>query len=103
MLALVVAFASMAAAAAGPPAPNAPTLLTQYKCYIGHADRQTKAGPAYVDVATHYRSKPDAVSTLAREIRRGLHRGGPWHMPPHPEVPASEARTMARYIMALRP
>lgn len=77
--------------------------LTQYKCYICHADHETKAGPAYVDVARRYRADPDAVSRLAREIRRGIRGGGPWHMPPHPEVAPAEARAMARYIMSLAP
>ena len=39
----------------------------------------------------------------AREIRGGIKGGSPWHMPPHPEVPASQARTIARYIMSLAP
>lgn len=103
----ITAFAAFIAAmssgaSAGDPAPVDPrTLLTQYKCYICHADRETKAGPAYVDVAAHFRGKRDAASTIAGEIRRGLRRGGPWHMPPHPEVSPAEARAMARYIMSL--
>jgi len=80
---------------------DAQTLLTYYKCYICHADRETKAGPAYVDVAARLRGNPDAVSVIALEIRRGLRRGGPWHMPPHPEVTMTEARTIGRYIMSL--
>ncbi len=28
--------------------------------------------------------------------------GGPWHMPPHPEVSAAQARVMADYILSLR-
>ena len=102
-LAALLLSAAALAAAAKAPAPDARALLTQYKCYICHADREAKAGPAYVDVARHYRRDRDAVATLAREIRSGLRRGGPWHMPPHPEVPAAEARAMARYIMSLRP
>ena len=102
MLAAWMLCAAPLAAAAGAPPADPQALLTQYKCYICHADREGKAGPAYVDVAAHYRRNPDAVSTLAREIRSGLRRGGPWHMPPHPEVPAAEARAMARYIMSLR-
>lgn len=80
---------------------DARDLLTQYKCYICHADRETKAGPAYADVAAYFRDRRDATATIAREIRRGLRRGGPWHMPPHPEVSPAEARTIARYILSL--
>lgn len=82
---------------------EAQVLLTHFKCYLCHADREPKAGPAYVDVAAQYRSTPNAVSVIAAEIRRGLRHGGPWHMPPHPEVSVAEARVMARYIMSLRP
>lgn len=76
-------------------------LLNLYRCYICHADREAKAGPAYVDVAAAFRARQDAVSVIAAEIRRGVRRGGPWHMPPHPEVSPREARAMARYIMSL--
>jgi cytochrome c len=104
LLALLALGAPLAtAAAAAAPAEDAPTLLAKYKCYICHADRETKAGPAYVDVAAHYRGKRNAVTLLAREIRRGLKGGSPWHMPPHPEVSPAQAQTIARYIMSLTP
>ena len=77
--------------------------LTQYKCYLCHADHHAKAGPAFADVAARYRDDRDAVARLAGEIRRGIRGGGPWHMPPHPEVSAREARVIARYVMALAP
>ncbi|MGE5169864.1 MAG: c-type cytochrome [Rudaea sp.] len=101
LLALATPLAAMAATAA--PAEDAPTLLAKYKCYICHADRETKAGPAYVDVAAHYRGQRNAVALLAREIRRGLKGGSPWHMPPHPEVSPAQAQAIARYIMSLPP
>ena len=101
-LAAVTAAFCVAAAAADGGAADAQALLTHYKCYICHADRETKAGPAYADVAARLRDNPDAVSLIAREIRRGLRRGGPWHMPPHPEVSNEEARTIARYIMSVK-
>ena len=82
---------------------DARALLTQYKCYICHADHEAKAGPAYAQVAAYYRGRPDAVSTIAQDIRRGLRGGSSWHMPPHPEVTTAEARVMARYIMSLNP
>ena len=103
-LALMAATAiSAAQGAEHPRADDARALLTHYKCYICHADRETKAGPSYADVAARFRGNPKAVSEIALELRRGLRRGGPWHMPPHPEVSVAESRTMARYIMSLAP
>jgi cytochrome c len=99
-LAAFLLTASVALAAKGPDG-DPRVLLTRYKCYICHADGETKAGPAYRDVAAHYRGRRDAVATIAREIRQGRHGAGPWHMPPHPEVAAAEARAIARYIMSL--
>jgi cytochrome c len=97
----LLAATALATAAVAARDQDAQALLTHYKCYICHADRETKAGPAYVDVATSLRGRKDAVSILAQTIRRGMRSGGPWHMPPHPEVSAAEARVMARYIMSL--
>jgi cytochrome c len=99
----VLACSAALAPPAGAAAVDPRVLLTQYKCYICHADRQAKAGPAYEDVAAEFRGKPDAVAIIARNIRHGLRSGGPWHMPPHPEVSPAEARAMARYIISLAP
>ena len=77
-------------------------LLQQYKCYICHADDETKTGPAYADVAAKYRGNPKAVAILAAVVRKGAYGGGPWHMPPHPEVSDAHARKMARYILSLK-
>ena len=77
-------------------------LLQQYRCYICHADDESKTGPAYVDVATRYRGNSQAVAILAAAIRKGDHGSGPWHMPPHPEVSDADARKMARYILSLK-
>lgn len=77
-------------------------LLQHYKCYVCHADRETKTGPAFVDVAARYRGDPKAAATLTAEIKQGNHGAGPWHMPPHPEVSAADARAMVRYILSLR-
>jgi cytochrome c len=79
------------------------TLLQQNKCYLCHSDRETKTGPAYVDVAVKYLDKSDAADIIATMVRKGAHgSGGPWHMPPHPEISRADALTMARYILSLR-
>jgi cytochrome c551/c552 len=87
---------SQAALAAEPP-PS----LTHYRCYICHSDREPLVGPAFADIATAYQGRRDAVPSIANDIRAGMKTGGPWHMPPHPEVSREEARAMARYIMSL--
>jgi len=93
----MLACASTAAAADPPPS------LTHYRCYICHSDRETLVGPAFADIAAFYHGRRDAVAKIATDIRRGIKGGGPWHMPPHPEVSMEEARAMARYIMSLEP
>ncbi len=98
MLVAMAALAAGSAAAAEPPGS-----LTTYRCYLCHADRETRAGPAFADVAARYRGKPGAADRIADQIRSGLSTGGPWHMPPHPEVSERDARTMARYILSLTP
>jgi cytochrome c551/c552 len=80
-----------------------PPSLTHNRCYICHSDRETLVGPAFADVAAAYRGRRDAVAQIANDIRAGMRSGGPWHMPPHPEISPAEARSMARYIMSLAP
>lgn len=100
----VVACANAATGAGNPAGPDAAAvrkLLTEHKCYICHSDYEAKAGPAYVDVAAQFRGRREAEEVIAAEIRNGIRGGGPWHMPPHPEVSANEARAIARYIMSI--
>jgi cytochrome c len=78
------------------------SLLRQNKCYSCHADRETKTGPAYADVAAKYRGKADAVEVVAATVRKGAHGNEPWHMPPHPEISRADANAMARHILSLR-
>ena len=96
---LATAAVSLAFGAVGKP----PASLTAHSCYTCHSDQEALAGPALAEIAAHYRGRGDAVSKIAAEIRAGIRGGGPWHMPPHPEVSPQEARAMARYILSLDP
>jgi cytochrome c len=78
------------------------SLLQTHDCRLCHADRETKTGPAYVDVADKYHGNPDAESSLVNVIRKGARGAGPWHMPPHPEVSPAEAKRIAEYILSLK-
>jgi cytochrome c len=100
---LAIAMMSAAGVAQGQSqAQAAQELLRQYKCYICHSDDETKTGPAYIDVAKRYRGNPQAVAIVAGVVRKGASSGGPWHMPPHPEISSRDATTMARYILSLK-
>jgi cytochrome c551/c552 len=98
LVALFAAAVVQEAVAADPP-PS----LTHHRCYICHSDQEALVGPAFADIAAAYRGRKDAVDRIAKDIRAGVRSGGPWHMPPHPEISPSEARAMARYIMSLSP
>jgi cytochrome c len=98
-LALAVAALVNAAWGAGV-SPEA--LLDKYRCTICHAEREAAAGPAWVDIATHYRQEPHADKLIADKIVVGVRGSGPWHMPPHPEVSKADAETMARYILTIK-
>jgi cytochrome c len=77
-------------------------LLEKYRCTTCHAKSDAAAGPAWVDIATHYRREHGADKIVADKIRSGVRGSGPWHMPPHPEVSRADATTMARYILSTR-
>ena len=100
-IALAVALAAFVNAAwAAEASPEA--LLDKYRCTICHAEREAAAGPAWVEIAAHYRKEPHADKLIADKIMVGVRGSGPWHMPPHPEVSKADAETMARYILSIK-
>jgi|SRR6516225_1227943 cytochrome c len=97
---LIFGCALVAASAAQ--AEDAQALLGKYNCNFCHARDEAKTGPAFIDIAERYSGDTKAIAKLTVEIRNGAHGAGPWHMPPHPEVSEADARSMARYILALK-
>jgi len=100
---LLAAAVALILAAVESHAAEPPYSLTHFRCYICHSDYEALVGPAFADIASAYRGRKNAVDRIAADIRAGMRTGGPWHMPPHPEVSPEEARAMARYIMSLPP
>ena len=100
LAALILAAGCAAAGAAQ--AEDAQALLQKYDCMLCHANDEAKTGPAFIDVADAYRGKPQAAATIAAIVRKGAHGSSPWPMPPSPQVSAADARTIAKYILALR-
>jgi len=78
-------------------------LARKYNCVACHAEAQKKVGPAYRDIANKYAGRADAADYLAKKIRSGG--SGVWGampMPPHPQVPESDARAMATYVLGVK-
>jgi cytochrome c len=78
-------------------------LTKKYNCMACHAEASKKVGPAYRDVAKKYAGRADAADYLTKKIRSGGSGvWGPMPMPPHPQVPESDARAMATYILGVK-
>jgi cytochrome c len=78
-------------------------LTRKYNCVACHAEAAKKVGPAYRDIAKKYAGRADAADYLAKKIRSGG--SGVWGampMPPHPQVPESDARAMANYVLGVK-
>lgn len=101
-----------AGAAAAPVAPTTPragdsteidvqAVLAHNACLGCHALQEKAVGPAYHDVATKYKSDPNAPATLEANIRAGG--SGKWgavNMPTFPNLSPTEAQALAKFVLA---
>ena len=99
---LLFATLLLAAGAAHAGGTDAPPTLAKYDCLICHAVDETKTGPAFVEIAERSRGDPHAAEKLRAVLQEGAHGGGPWHMPPAPQVAAADARSIVAWILALK-
>lgn len=81
---------------------DARALLRKYDCYTCHADSDAKAAPPFAEIAAKYRGDARAAARITAVVKNGRHGGGPWPMPPMPQVPDADARRIVEYILALR-
>jgi len=78
-------------------------LTRKHNCVACHAEASKKVGPSYKDIAEKYAGRAMATDYLAKKIRSGG--SGVWGampMPPHPQVPESDARAMATYVLGVK-
>lgn len=69
-------------------------------CLACHGARQRLIGPSLAEMATRYRTDAGAEPRLAAKVKTGGQ--GVWGnvpMPPHPQIPESEARALVRWIL----
>jgi cytochrome c len=79
-------------------------LLQKHNCFACHGIDKRKYGPKLNEVAAKYAANGKAVELLTRKIRKGG--TGVWGadvMPPQPQVSQADARTLAKFILALEP
>lgn len=81
---------------------DAKSLLNANACLGCHAIDKKIVGPAYQEVAAHYRSDSQALSKVEASIRNGG--SGKWGaipMPAYPKLSPDELKTLATYILKL--
>lgn len=78
-------------------------LVLKKNCLACHQVDKRKYGPNFKEIAAKYADQKNAADVLAKKIRRGG--TGVWGidvMPPQPQVSATEARALAKYVLSLK-
>jgi cytochrome c len=77
--------------------------FTKHSCTACHAEDKKIVGPAYVDVATKYKTQKDAETYLAKKIKEGSTGvWGPVPMPANGAVPDEDVKKMVKAILATK-
>ncbi len=84
-------------------AADAQQIAAKYGCLGCHNPSMKIVGPAYHDIAAKYKSDPQASAKIEEQIHKGgSGKWGPIIMPPFPQVPASETKILADWILGLK-
>ena len=78
-------------------------LAQKKNCMACHAIDKKLVGPAYKDVAAKYKDDKDAEARLVKKVMAGG--TGVWGqipMPPNPQVSEAEAKTLVKWILAMK-
>jgi len=102
-LALTVALLGLSAAASAWAADSGEDLIKKYGCTACHAVDKKIVGPAYVEVAAKYKGDAGAVAKLMEKVKKGG--TGVWGqvpMPPNPQVPDADLKSIVTWILSLK-
>ncbi|MGA0557626.1 PQQ-dependent sugar dehydrogenase [Larkinella sp. VNQ87] len=78
------------------------SLMDKSDCKACHFTDKKSVGPAFVEVAKHYKGDANAVASLSNKIIKGG--GGVWGdaiMTAHPQLSPADAGEMVKYILTL--
>ncbi len=73
-------------------------------CLSCHSAKEKIVGPSYSSVAEKYKDDKDAVASLVQSIQNGSK--GKWGripMPAHPSMTPSDIKTLAEWVMTVKP
>jgi len=102
---LTIAICLLAASVAAGAGSKGTNLVQERRCYACHAMTQNLLGPSYQAIAERHAGRGDVmVEVLAEKIIVGG--AGNWGvvpMVPNEQVTLDEARTIARWILKLKP
>ncbi|MDP2263087.1 MAG: c-type cytochrome [Hydrogenophaga sp.] len=73
-------------------------------CLSCHSAKEKVVGPAFSTIAEKYKDDKDAVASLAQSIQYGSK--GKWGrvpMPAHPGMSAGDIKTVAQWVMTIKP
>ena len=76
------------------------SLAAKSACLACHAPDRKVVGPAFREIAGRYKGQEGAEAKLVEKLRRGS--SGTWGavpMPPNPDLPETEARTLVQWIL----
>lgn len=77
-------------------------LATQHNCLACHQTDKKLVGPSYQEVAAKYKGQADAPALLAEKIKKGgVGVWGQIPMPPNPNVPDADIKTLVAWILAM--
>lgn len=78
-------------------------LVAKSDCFTCHKVSETAVGPAYQLVANKYDNNEAVVDSLAdKVIKGGAGNWGQVPMTPHPQISKDDAKTMVKYVLALK-
>ena len=98
--------AAVAAAPAASPAVDAvaaQTLATKHACMACHKVDAKLIGPGLKEIAAKYKGDKTAEAKLSDKVKKGG--AGVWGsvpMPPHPQVPDADIKTMVQWVLSLK-
>lgn len=78
-------------------------LIKKYNCTACHQNDKKLVGPAYQEVAAKYKGDAGAAAKLAAKVKAGGSGvWGPVPMPPNPQVPDADLKTIITYILGMK-